>query len=369
MTNRFSIYFQLSAAGEHAAESLAEWICLEQSAELPADVLSAEYRNTFCGHLVRMKQISETVWETEISFPVLLAEKSVSQFLNVLFGNISIGDGIRITGIDWHKWPMFKGPKFGVQGVREALGVFGRPLSCTALKPVGLSAGQLGKRCFEFSKAGIDLIKDDHGLADQMTAPFSDRLKACQIAIKRAYEESGNKGRYFPNVTADGETLIRNFEAAAAAGCEGVLISPHLIGLDRLRELRNHKADLMIMAHPAFSGTLTGNEFHGLSHRFLYGELWRALGADFCIYPNTGGRFPYTPEICASINEGCRDEKLPFASSFPTPGGGIQASQVEEWIFKYGNDTVFLIGGSLYRSEEGVGAAAARFSGAVRGIQ
>ena len=33
----------------------------------------------------------------------------------------------------------FKGPRFGVKGLREKLGVSDRALTCTALKPMGLS--------------------------------------------------------------------------------------------------------------------------------------------------------------------------------------------------------------------------------------
>src|SRR2546430_10425051 len=43
----------------------------------------------------------------------------------------------------------------------------GRPLLCTALKPLGRSAPELAQLTYGFARAGIDLIKDDHSLADQ----------------------------------------------------------------------------------------------------------------------------------------------------------------------------------------------------------
>jgi ribulose-bisphosphate carboxylase large chain len=358
---RFGITFSLSAPDFESAEAIAEWICLEQSAELPADAITAAHRNAWCGQIMSFTQGGENTWRALITFPVALTQNGISQFLNVLFGNISIGENIRVTGVEWSKLPQFKGPRYGIAGVREKLGIASRPLSCTALKPVGFSTGKLGKLCFQFALGGVDIIKDDHGLADQQTAPFSERLKACQIAVKRAYEDSGNQAVYFPNITADGDILLKRYEEAAAAGCSGVLVSPHLVGLDRLDALRRHPAGLMLMAHPAFSGTLTGKT-HGLSHRFLYGELWRALGADFVIYPNTGGRFPYTPAVCADINEGCRDSSLPFPTAFPTPGGGIHTVRVPEWRQRYGDDTVFLIGGSLYKDRRGIEEASRAFT-------
>lgn len=366
MSARFSIYYTLTASSHADALALADWISLEQSAELPPGAISAEHRERWCGRIEALKQSSESTWNATLSFPAAIAGPGISQFLNVLFGNISIGAGILVTGIDWHALPGFDGPRFGIPGVRAALGIYGRPVSCTALKPVGSNPAALGKACFQFARGGIDIIKDDHGLANQPMADFAERLKACSIATKRAFEETGMLSRYFPNITADGPELFERFEAAADAGCTGVLVSPHLIGPDRLTALRRHPAGLMLMAHPAFSGTLTGNPAHGLTHRFLYGELWRALGADFSIYPNTGGRFPYTPEICASINAGCRDTSLPFRTSFPTPGGGINAAKIPHWKTLYGNDTVFLIGGSLYSNPDGLETASRDFTQSLR---
>src|SRR5207253_5820723 len=52
------------------------------------------------------------------------------------------------------------------------------------------------------SDLGIDLIKDDHSLADQTTAPFRERVERCQEAVARANDEAGGNALYFPNVTS-----------------------------------------------------------------------------------------------------------------------------------------------------------------------
>jgi len=49
--------------------------------------------------------------------------------------------------------------------------------------------------------AGVDLIKDDHSLADQTSAPFAERVERCQEAVVRANGETGGNALYFPNVT------------------------------------------------------------------------------------------------------------------------------------------------------------------------
>jgi ribulose-bisphosphate carboxylase large chain len=48
---------------------------------------------------------------------------------------------------------------------------------------------------------------------------------------------------------------------------------------------------------------------------------------------------------------------VPFARTFPTPGGGLDRNRIPEWREKYGNDIVFLMGASLYKHPDGVKAA------------
>lgn len=339
----------------------AEWICLEQSVELPDEVLDSKIRQDIVGKIRDVAQIQEQIWKVEIQFPIDNVGTEVSQFLNVLYGNISLVDGIKVVDLEWEKLTeIFPGPAFGISGVREQIGEKNRPLSCTALKPMGFSPGKLGRLCFEFARGGLDIIKDDHGLANQSYAEFEDRVKACVLAVKRAFEETGNRARYYPNITADGGSIER-YRRAYEMGADGVLFSPHLVGLDQLALLRKDPTPLPIMAHPSFSGSLVVSRSHGFSHDFLYGSLWRALGADFVIYPNVGGRFNFTAEQCEAINTAARTSDSPFKPCFPTPGGGVEAAQVHEWKKRYGVDTVFLIGGSLYKNEAGVFTAAKEF--------
>lgn len=115
------------------------------------------------------------------------------------------------------------------------------------------------------------------------------------------------------------------------------------------------------MAHPSFSGSLVINESQGIEAPLHYGTLWRAMGADCIIYPNAMGRFSFTIEQCMDINSHCRKEIRGINPSFPVPGGGIDRNTLPDWVNRYGKDTVFLIGGSLYLHPEGLQPAAAEF--------
>src|SRR2546430_5988989 len=97
---------------------------------------------------------------------------------------------------------------------------------------------------------------------------------------------------------------------------------------------------------------------------FPYTTLFRS-GSDAVIYPNVGGRFTFSESVCDAINARLRRPLGPVAPAFPVPAGGIDAARVPHWIERYGPDTIFLLGSSLY-AESDPAAAAQRLVGAVK---
>lgn len=252
------------------------------------------------------------------------------------------------------------GPSMGIDAIRRKWQIPDRALSSTALKPLGSRTEQLAERAYHFARGGIDLIKDDHGLFDQSVAPFRKRVEACLQAVDRASQETGYRSRYFPNITADGDDTLRRFEWAVRQGVDGVMLAPMLSGLPMMHKMARMETGIPIMAHPAFSGSFIARNTwpHGFEPSLFYGALWRAFGADFIIYPNTGGRFSFDATTCEAINREASRPDRPFVRSFPTPGGGVQLDKMPHWLERYGPDTVFLIGGSLYDKPQGIEAAA-----------
>ena len=69
--------------------------------------------------------------------------------------------------------------------MRERLGVYDRPFTFTALKPMGLPPEALAEEAYRCALGGIDLIKDDHGLMDQPFAPFRERVERAAGPMRR----------------------------------------------------------------------------------------------------------------------------------------------------------------------------------------
>jgi ribulose-bisphosphate carboxylase large chain len=277
----------------------------------------------------------------------------MSGLLTVLFGNVSLKAGVLVAEIDIPHSIMerFPGPRFGIDGLRQLTGVAERrPLLCSALKPVGLSPSELADICFQLALGGIDLIKDDHGLSDQETAPLAERVVRCAEAVERANASTGGRSLYFPNITSSRGDLERDIDLVRKEGLRGILVSPLLLGLDTIRALASD-SELAIVAHPALSGAYFQPD-HGIEPQVLLGQLFRLAGSDGVIYPNVGGRFAFSEATCRAINTALTRQLPGIARSAPVPAGGIALDKVPYWVDQYGPDTVFLIGGSLYEQPD-----------------
>ena len=347
---RFGVWYRLSGDTKTAREK-AQDICVEQTVEFPRELVQANAADVI-GRVESFEMLDPTHFLACITFATETVGTELTQLINVVFGNISLKPGIRVERIELSEGllAVLKGPRFGRDGLRAKLNVPKRPLLCTALKPMGLSARELAKLAYELALGGIDIIKDDHGLADQTFAPFRERVQYCVEAIERANRETGYQCIYVPNVTASNDEIMARADFARRAGAGGLLIAPGLTGFDAMRSLADDdRIALPILSHPAFQGSMLTNSDNGFSHYALLGQFPRIAGADATIFPNCGGRFSFTCEECASIAQGTLAPMGHLKAIFPTPGGGMGLERVPEMLEIYGRDVIFLIGGGLHQ--------------------
>jgi ribulose-bisphosphate carboxylase large chain len=364
--SRFRISYLLACGEGEDPAAKARAIALEQTVELPVACVSAEVRRAVVGSTEAVEPVAGGRYRAVIAYPEATVGSDLLPYVNLLFGNASLKAGIRIADVEVPPGVREQagGPRFGIAGLRALCGVEGRPLLCAAVKPVGLSARQLAEVCHAFAAGGIDIVKDDHGLADQRSAPFAERVARCQEAVARANAETGARALYAPHLFGGGSALRQQAELARQVGCVAGLVCPLLVGLDAVRELAA-QSGLALLAHPALAGAYFQPD-HGIAPEVLLGKLFRLAGADGVIYPNVGGRFTFTRAVCDAINVELRRPAEGLRPAFPVPAGGIDAARVPYWIEQYGPDTIFLLGASLYAQRDLRGAAA-RLAGAVAG--
>jgi len=352
---RFFVRYSLGASDVADASRQAFDIAVEQTIEFPHDLVTDPHiRDEITGRVESIENINNQRFLATISYDEDTCGTEFTQFINVVFGNSSMKPGVRVESIEPTPAQVaaFRGPQFGVPGIREIVGVFDRPLLCSAIKPMGLDSATLADMAYRFALGGIDFIKDDHGLTDQRSSRFEDRIPMCMEAVERANRLTGRKCLYIPNVTADGCLTLARARFARRAGASAVIVSGALAGLSTLREVAlDPEVGLPVFFHPAFCGSYTVCPDSGFSQSAFFGQLMRLACADAVIFPSFGGRFSFSRAQCAEIVEGCRRPMPGVRPVFPAPGGGMNFGNFAESIDFYGNDAIFLIGGGLFRHD------------------
>jgi len=351
-SSRFEVVYRLAVApGE--AEARARAIALEQTVELPDEVVrDPAIREHVIGRIETLELPSPGEALATISYAVDTAGADLIQLINVIFGNTSMQPGVRVEslGLPEELLDGYPGPRFGCNGIRERLGVTGRPLLCTALKPMGLSPVALADMAYQFALGGIDVIKDDHGLADQDFAPFEERVERCVAAVERANHETGARSIYAPNVTASGTQTLARARFARRAGAGAALVIPGLVGFGTVQELAGDSAtNIPLLTHPAFLGGFVASPGAGIAHDVVYGTLPRLAGADATIFANYGGRFSFSRQACLGIAQAAAAPLGRLRPTIPVPAGGMVLAQVPELLEAYGVDVMLLVGGDLHR--------------------
>jgi ribulose-bisphosphate carboxylase large chain len=346
-----------------AIDARAQAIALEQSVEAPlAAVSDARVLHEVVARVAGIVPNVHDTFDVTIHLSVETTGFEAGQLLNMLFGNTSLHEDVTLADAEFPESFVrhFGGPRFGIAGIRNLTGAHGRPLTCSALKPQGLRPSQLAAIAGTFARAGVDVVKDDHGLADQAAAPFGERVRAVQRAIDEANRETGERCIYAPSLTGHFGQLGAQLAEARDAGARMALVAPMVSGVASLAALA-HGSGVPLIAHPALAGA------GRIAPPLLLGKLFRLFGADATIFPNAGGRFSYTAEICQRIADVARAPWHGLAPMLPVPAGGMTVARVPEMRRRYGQDTMLLIGGSLLAAGTALPQRAREFVAAVAG--
>lgn len=329
-------------------ERRAAALAVEQSVEMPvAAIGDARILDGVVGRVESIAADGDGQFRVVLGLALETTGFEAGQLMNMLFGNCSLQPDVELLDVELPPAALthFGGPRFGIAGLRAACGITTRrPLTCSALKPHGSSPDTLAALAGELAAAGIDLIKDDHGLADQDAAPFARRVAAVQKAINAANRATGHRCVYAPSLGGGPRRLAEQVRIAREEGIGMLMLAPMVSGLGALQELTAE--GLPLLAHPALGGAAR------IAPEALIGKLFRLAGADAVIFPNHGGRFSYTPQTCAAIATAARAPWGELRSALPVPAGGMTPTRVDEMLTFYGTDVMLLIGGALLEADD-----------------
>ena len=330
-----------------------------------------------------IKEKAATVFDIQgndirIAYPVELFESgNMPNILSSVAGNVfGLEDiaNLRLNDITFPKELIssFKGPQYGIQGVRELTGVHDRPLVGTIVKPkLGLVVRDHAKVAYDSWLGGCDVVKDDENLSSQKFNPFEERVIETIEKRDRAESETGEKKVYLINVTAEVELMKKRAQFVEDVGGRYMMIDILTTGWSSLQTMRDAGFKLMIHAHRAGHAAFTRSHVHGINMVVL-ARVARLLGVDQLHVGTAVGKMAETKEEVLANKEACVEPMGDIKPVLPVASGGLHPGMVPKLVEYFGNDTVIQAGGGIHGHPDGTvkGAKALRqaVDAAVAGI-
>jgi len=300
----------------------------------------------------------------KIAYPQELFEPgNMPNILSSIAGNVfglRALENLRLIDIDFPSKLVksFKGPKFGIEGIRRLLKVYDRPLVGTIIKPkLGLKTADHAKVAYEGWIGGCDIVKDDENLSSQSFNPFEERVAKTLEARDRAEKETGEKKVYMVNITAETEQMLKRAELVLDHGGEYVMVDILTCGFAALQTLRNQDFKLVIHAHRAGHAAFTKNPKHGISMKVI-AKVARMIGVDQLHVGTVVGKMFETKDDVRENCEALKTEMSGLKPVLPVASGGLHPGLVPSLMELFGKDFVIQAGGGIHGHSGGTVAGA-----------
>ncbi|MDD3717943.1 MAG: RuBisCO large subunit C-terminal-like domain-containing protein [Actinomycetota bacterium] len=316
------------------------------------------------------KEVEERTYVVQLAYPFRNIEHQLPMLFTAVVGNISMGGKIKLLDLHFPKQYTegFGGPKFGIDGIYEALGIKERrPLINNMIKPCTGYSCEVGEKLFyEVARGGCDVIKDDELIADMAFNRCEDRVKAYMAMEKRAYEETGEHTLYMVNIS---DNLPKMFELAKRvvdAGANAIMVNYLAVGLPALRALaEDPDINVPIMAHMDCAGVYYESPNSGIASHLILGKLPRLAGADVVVFPAPYGKAPYLKDRFVYTADAMHYPMHNIKPMMPMPSGGITPDMVPTCVADIGPDIMIGSGGGIHAHPMGPTAGATAFRQAI----
>lgn len=359
---------------EHASEEIAKESSIgtwTEIATLSTEIAGRLKPSTF--YIDPQNNIIKIAYTKE-----LFEADNLPQILSAIAGNIygmKVLKSLRLLDISFPKDIVraYKGPKFGIEGIRKLTKVNGRPLLGTIVKPkVGLNEVEHAKICGEAWIGGLDIVKDDENLTSMVFNKFEKRISETLKIRDKVENETGERKFYMPNITAPLSIMKRRADFVIDHGGEYVMVDIVTIGFSALQEIREYVDDknVIIHAHRAMHAAFTRNKKHGMTMLIL-AKLMRLIGMDQLHTGTIVGKMEGAKNEVLEINKVITEREIKGNNMttlnqdwrvtkpvLPVASGGLSPLHVPELIEILGKNMVYQFGGGCHGHPDGTEAGA-----------
>jgi len=319
--------------------------------------------------------ISEKEKRVRIAYPIELFELgNVPEILSSIGGNIY---GMKaVDGLMWEDLRIpekmlksFKGPRYGIYGLRKLMKIPKRPLMGTIIKPkVGLDEKNHARVAYEAWIGGCDVVKDDENLTSQNFNNFKKRFLLTIKACEEAEKKTGEKKVYLINCTAESEEMKKRIKFVEKNGGNYIMLDILTLGWGALQTARNF-TKLPIHAHRAGHAMYDRNPEHGMSMEVI-AQLARMVGVDTLHIGTIYGKMTGDKKEVLHIQEEIETRFTPqtkknleqkWYNVKPVLGvasGGVYPAIVPKMLKAMGNNIVIQAGGGVHGHPDGTIAGA-----------
>lgn len=264
----------------------------------------------------------------------------------------------------------FKGPRFGIKGLRNKFKVYNRPFVGTIVKPkVGLEPGEHSRVAYDSWIGGCDIVKDDENLTSQKFNPFRERFLKTIKMLEKAEKETGDKKAYLINCTAETKEMLKRIDFVEKNGGNYIMLDILTLGWSALQTARDY-TKLPIHAHRAGHAMLDRDkESFGMSMEVI-AQLSRMVGVDTLHIGAAYGKMSggkeevlhieqdmekqATKETKENLSQDWYDVKPVLAVA----SGGVYPGVVDKIIKLMGKNVVIQAGGGIHGHPHGTIAGA-----------
>lgn len=317
----------------------------------------------YCGKILSNTFLDEHEGLVEIGYPYALMDwegDGISQLLCIIMGgqmdidNIERCHALRIDINSTYRQRYFRGPRYGIDGIRDFVGSHDQPLFGGIVKPKnGITPSQLLDMTKEMVEGGVHFIKEDEIMSNPSICPLEERVPLISNYLQ------GKNVVYCFCINGDHNHLIKRAQFVAANGGNGVHVNVWS-GLGAYKSLRD--LDLPLFIHYQKSGDRTFT-----NPRHDYHISWDVLcylagmcGVDFIHAGMWGGYLSSEDSELRTTLDILRAGKV-----MPALSCGMHADLVSPITERFGVDWMANVGGAIHSDPEGTKAGCTRMRQAV----
>jgi len=307
----------------------------------------------------------------------LFEERNIPQILSSIAGNIfGMNDvkNLKLMDIDFPESFIkhYRGPYYGIEGIRKLMKVKDRPFVGTIVKPkLGLGEVAHADVAYQAWIGGCDYVKDDENLTSMSFNNFYKRINVTLAARAKAERETGERKAYLANVTAPYGEMMKRAKHIVAQGGEFVMVDVLTLGWSAVQELRDHDLNVVYHGHRAMHAAFTRNPHHGIS-MLVIAKLCRLIGIDQLHIGGMVGKMYEGKEEVMAVGEEIEHKVISqnlathrlkedwhdLKPMIAVCSGGLHPSKVAPIIHGMGRDVIIQAGGGIHGHPKGTVAGA-----------